>query len=80
MLAMVPLDQVAIDFRDDSGPGEFTRPSGTLQEGREYSGKDDSLGGVQGAALRSPLFASGKSVIPVCRPVRVQAVSPCLAT
>ena len=69
VLAVVPLNEISIDFSRRSESGQLTCFSGVSPLRRSPSR----------SAFASPRLVSGKSVRPVCWPVIVQAVSPCLA-
>jgi hypothetical protein len=57
ILAIIPLDQVAIDFRDCSKPGELASPSGALQGTRENFGESYAFQAVsQAASVALPCF------------------------
>src|SRR5262245_19224118 len=81
ILTVVPFVQVTIDLRHGSEASQLAGPAralhglvNTLVKGSPFNRSPSR------AALRSPPSVSGKSVIPVCWPERLQAVSPCRAT
>src|SRR5439155_16685384 len=80
ILAIVPFEQVPIDFSHSSKASQLAGPGGTLQRAGKYLCESYSTNrSLSRRALRSPRSVSGRSVSPVCWPERVQAVSPCLS-
>src|SRR5262249_41274176 len=81
ILAVVPFVQVTIDFSHGPKPANsqvrLARCNALVNTLVKVSPFNRS---PRRRALRSPRSVSGKSVIPVCWPERLQAVSPCRAT
>src|SRR2546426_7175961 len=72
ILAIVPFEQVPIDFSHSSKASQLAGPGGTLQRAgkhlcESYSPRNRSS---SRRALRSPRSVSGRSVSPVCWPER----------
>ena len=77
VIAVVPFDQIGIHFGDGPEAGQFAGAGRALQWTREDLRENQPRQPFPSRrALRSPRSVSGRSVRPVCWPVRLQAVSP----
>ena len=78
ILAVIPLDQVGVDFGRGPKAGQSqvraARCKGLVKTLAKASPRSRC---PRARALRSPRSVKGRSVRPVCCPERLQAVSPC---
>ena len=79
VLAVIPLDQVAVDNDRVTETDQFASLARPLHRAAEDERNDlpASTGQILSAS-RLPFSVNGISVVPVCCPLRLHCVSPCL--
>ena len=80
VLAIVPFDQIPVDFSDSSKAGQLTGAPGTLQRAGKHLGKTQSMQPfLEPARIALATFCERQVGKARVLAERVQAVSPCLA-